>query len=160
MSREELVEDPAASKELSSKPFYSAAMAILFVFLTVQFGVLGVAARAHRHDAVAGRLRRSGHAQHAWHARAVDIGIQHTDLGSLCRKRQRQIGCGGRLAHTTLARRNRDDSRPTTGSRNRDLALLTAPYVAHQGRPLLVGHRCEVDDNVRDAGDRLGGHGR
>ena len=37
-----LVESPAASKELSSETFYSAAMAILFLFLTVQFGVLGL----------------------------------------------------------------------------------------------------------------------
>ena len=35
-------EIPAASKELSSKTFYSAGMAILFLFLTVQFGVLGL----------------------------------------------------------------------------------------------------------------------
>jgi ABC-2 type transport system permease protein len=32
----------AASKELSLKTFYSASMAILFLFLTVQFGVLGL----------------------------------------------------------------------------------------------------------------------
>lgn len=37
-----LVDSPAASKELSSETFYSAAMAILFLFLTVQFGVLGL----------------------------------------------------------------------------------------------------------------------
>jgi len=37
-----LVESPAASKELSSETFYSAGMAILFLFLTVQFGVLGL----------------------------------------------------------------------------------------------------------------------
>jgi ABC-2 type transport system permease protein len=37
-----LTESPAASKELSSETFYSAAMAILFLFLTVQFGVLGL----------------------------------------------------------------------------------------------------------------------
>ncbi len=37
-----LVDNPAASKELSSETFYSAAMAILFVFLTVQFGVIGL----------------------------------------------------------------------------------------------------------------------
>ncbi|MBT8191980.1 MAG: ABC transporter permease [Acidimicrobiia bacterium] len=37
-----LAGSPAASKELSSETFYSAAMAILFLFLTVQFGVLGL----------------------------------------------------------------------------------------------------------------------
>ena len=37
-----LVASPAASKELSSETFYSAGMAILFLFLTVQFGVLGL----------------------------------------------------------------------------------------------------------------------
>lgn len=37
-----IVDSPAASKELSSETFYSAGMAILFLFLTVQFGVLGL----------------------------------------------------------------------------------------------------------------------
>ena len=37
-----VVDSPAASKELSSETFYSAGMAILFLFLTVQFGVLGL----------------------------------------------------------------------------------------------------------------------
>lgn len=37
-----LVASPAASKELSPETFYSAGMAILFLFLTVQFGVLGL----------------------------------------------------------------------------------------------------------------------
>jgi ABC-2 type transport system permease protein len=37
-----LADSPAASKELSSETFYSAGMAILFLFLTVQFGVLGL----------------------------------------------------------------------------------------------------------------------
>ena len=37
-----LTDSPAASKELSSETFYSAGMAILFLFLTVQFGVLGL----------------------------------------------------------------------------------------------------------------------
>jgi ABC-2 type transport system permease protein len=37
-----LVGSPAASKELSPETFYSAGMAILFLFLTVQFGVLGL----------------------------------------------------------------------------------------------------------------------
>ena len=37
-----LDEVAAASKELSADTYYSAAMAILFVFLTVQFGVLGL----------------------------------------------------------------------------------------------------------------------
>lgn len=37
-----LVDSEAASKQLSAATFYSAAMAILFLFLTVQFGVLGL----------------------------------------------------------------------------------------------------------------------
>jgi ABC-2 type transport system permease protein len=37
-----LVNSAAANKELSPETFYSAAMAILFLFLTVQFGVLGL----------------------------------------------------------------------------------------------------------------------
>jgi ABC-2 type transport system permease protein len=37
-----LADSPAASKELSAETFYSAGMAILFLFLTVQFGVLGL----------------------------------------------------------------------------------------------------------------------
>ena len=37
-----LTDSPAASKELSVETFYSAGMAILFLFLTVQFGVLGL----------------------------------------------------------------------------------------------------------------------
>jgi len=37
-----LGESEASSKELSAPTFYSAAMAILFLFLTVQFGVLGL----------------------------------------------------------------------------------------------------------------------
>jgi len=37
-----LVNAPAANKELSSETYYSAGMAILFLFLTVQFGVLGL----------------------------------------------------------------------------------------------------------------------
>lgn len=37
-----LGDTPAASKELSTDTFYSAGMAILFVFLTVQFGVSGL----------------------------------------------------------------------------------------------------------------------
>lgn len=37
-----LTDNPAASKELSVETFYSAGMAILFLFLTVQFGVLGL----------------------------------------------------------------------------------------------------------------------
>lgn len=34
--------DQAASKQLSSETFYSAGMAVLFLFLTVQFGILGL----------------------------------------------------------------------------------------------------------------------
>ncbi len=34
--------DEKASKQLSEKTFYSAAMAVLFLFLTVQFGILGL----------------------------------------------------------------------------------------------------------------------
>ena len=37
-----LAETTANSKELSSDTFYSAGMAIMFLFLTVQFGVLGL----------------------------------------------------------------------------------------------------------------------
>jgi ABC-2 type transport system permease protein len=37
-----LAESEASSKQLSASTFYSAAMAILFLFLTVQFGVLGL----------------------------------------------------------------------------------------------------------------------
>jgi ABC-2 type transport system permease protein len=37
-----LAESEASSKQLSAATFYSAAMAILFLFLTVQFGVLGL----------------------------------------------------------------------------------------------------------------------
>lgn len=37
-----LEDRPAASKDLSAKTFYAASMAILFIFLTVQFGVLGL----------------------------------------------------------------------------------------------------------------------
>jgi ABC-2 type transport system permease protein len=37
-----LTDSEAASKQLSSPTFYSASMAILFLFLTVQFGVLGL----------------------------------------------------------------------------------------------------------------------
>jgi ABC-2 type transport system permease protein len=37
-----LADSEAASKQLSAATFYSAAMAILFLFLTVQFGVLGL----------------------------------------------------------------------------------------------------------------------
>lgn len=49
-----LDEVAAASKELSSDTYYSAAMAILFVFLTVQFGVLGLL--EERENGTMGRL--------------------------------------------------------------------------------------------------------
>jgi ABC-2 type transport system permease protein len=49
-----LREVPAASKELSSKTFYAASMAILFIFLTVQFGVLGLL--EERQNGTMGRL--------------------------------------------------------------------------------------------------------
>ena len=45
---------PAASKELSAKTFYAASMAILFIFLTVQFGVLGLL--EERQNGTMGRL--------------------------------------------------------------------------------------------------------
>lgn len=49
-----LVEDQRDSKELSSDTYYSAAMAILFLFLTVQFGVLGLL--EERENGTMGRL--------------------------------------------------------------------------------------------------------
>ena len=49
-----LEEVSAASKELSSDTYYSAAMAILFIFLTVQFGVLGLL--EERENGTMGRL--------------------------------------------------------------------------------------------------------
>jgi ABC-2 type transport system permease protein len=42
-----LAESEASSKQLSAPTFYSAAMAILFLFLTVQFGVLGLLEERH-----------------------------------------------------------------------------------------------------------------
>lgn len=50
----ELSEVAAASKELSADTYYSAAMAVLFVFLTVQFGVLGLL--EERENGTMGRL--------------------------------------------------------------------------------------------------------
>jgi len=44
----------AASKQLSSETFYSAAMSILFLFLTVQFGILGLL--EERQNGTMGRL--------------------------------------------------------------------------------------------------------
>jgi ABC-2 type transport system permease protein len=49
-----LVETTANTKELSSKTFYAASMAILFIFLTVQFGVLGLL--EERQNGTMGRL--------------------------------------------------------------------------------------------------------
>ena len=49
-----LAETTANSKELSTKTFYSASMAILFLFLTVQFGVLGLL--EERQNGTMGRL--------------------------------------------------------------------------------------------------------
>ncbi|MFH1329124.1 MAG: ABC transporter permease [Actinomycetota bacterium] len=49
-----LVEDTKNSKELSSGTYYSAAMGILFLFLTVQFGVLGLL--EERENGTLGRL--------------------------------------------------------------------------------------------------------
>lgn len=49
-----LREVPAASKELTSKTYYAASMAILFIFLTVQFGVLGLL--EERQNGTMGRL--------------------------------------------------------------------------------------------------------
>jgi len=49
-----LGEVQAASKELSAKTFYAASMAIMFIFLTVQFGVLGLL--EERQNGTMGRL--------------------------------------------------------------------------------------------------------
>lgn len=49
-----LEEVSAASKELTADTYYSAAMAILFIFLTVQFGVLGLL--EERENGTMGRL--------------------------------------------------------------------------------------------------------
>ncbi len=49
-----LSEVPTASKELSAKTFYAAGMSILFIFLTVQFGVLGLL--EERQNGTMGRL--------------------------------------------------------------------------------------------------------
>ena len=49
-----LSEVQAASKELSAKTFYASAMGILFIFLTVQFGVLGLL--EERQNGTMGRL--------------------------------------------------------------------------------------------------------
>lgn len=49
-----LAETTAASKELTADTFYSAGMAILFLFLTVQFGVLGLL--EERQNGTMGRL--------------------------------------------------------------------------------------------------------
>ncbi len=46
--------DEAASKQLSAKTFYSAGMSILFLFLTVQFGILGLL--EERQNGTMGRL--------------------------------------------------------------------------------------------------------
>jgi ABC-2 type transport system permease protein len=50
----ELAETPLASKDLSTKTFFAAGMAILFIFLTVQFGVLGLL--EERQNGTMGRL--------------------------------------------------------------------------------------------------------
>lgn len=49
-----LVETTANSKELSTKTYYAASMAILFIFMTVQFGVLGLL--EERQNGTMGRL--------------------------------------------------------------------------------------------------------
>ena len=56
-----------------------------------------------------GRFGPPGDAQHHRLRRAVDVGVEHADLGALGRKRQCEIDGGGRLADAALAARHRDD---------------------------------------------------
>jgi len=84
-------------------------------------GLLGVDQKADRHgdDAVArerldvlavGRVRTlAAQAEHERLARAVDIGIEHTDASTLSGPRKSKICGDRRLAHPALARGDGDD---------------------------------------------------
>ena len=50
-----------------------------------------------------------GHAQHARHRGAVDVGVEQPDREAVCGEAERQVDCGGRLADAALARGHGDD---------------------------------------------------
>ena len=98
------------------------------------------------------------HAEHAGDGEAVDVGVQDTHSQTLGGHRGRHVDRHRRLAHTTLAGRDREDPGQRPGHREGDLAYrVVAAQQGLQSLALLGAHHVELDDHGRDAteaGDR------
>jgi hypothetical protein len=107
---------------------------------------------------IAGSILRAeppGDAEHARHAEAPDVGVEHADRSTLRRERDREVHGDRRLADTALAARDREDARHRA-----DLGLgsplggLEAGAL-HDGRALGLRHLRVLDLDVAHAGQAV-----
>ena len=104
-----------------------------------------------RIDLAVGAAEPAFHAEHARHAEAPDVGVEHSDGPALCRERGGEVHRHRRLAHAALAAGDCEDAcRREHFGPGRVLACLPAGALHHR-RLLVLGHLAVLDPYVGHA---------